>query len=70
MAKISKPTRKGTPPTIEDTKDNLNKTSNSKKVQLKFSVEESFKKEFQIYAIENDMNMSELLKVCFEKIKK
>jgi hypothetical protein len=70
MAKINKPTRKGTPPSIEDTKSNLDKSSNSKKVQLKFSVDESFKKEFQIYAIENGMNMSELLKVCFEEFKK
>lgn len=66
MAKISKPSRKGSPPPEFEASTNLNRAPNEDLRPLNFKVKASFKREFKTYATANDMSMVQLLQDCFE----
>lgn len=73
MAKIGKPPRKGskgTPPPLEETKQNLKKPASNEKVQIHILSTPEWKKELQLFAIENDSNISDVLRTAFEEYKK
>ncbi len=57
--KIAKPT-KGAPPTDTDTSTNLQKASDSGKVQLPVQVTPDVRRSFKAYAAERDISMSDL----------
>ena len=69
MAKISKPSRKGTPPPEFEASTNLTRTPNEDLRPLNFKVKASFKREFKTYATANDMSMVDTLKEAFDLLK-
>ena len=72
MATIKPPKKakgKGTPPQIEETKNNLSKASANDYVGMKFSVSPELRKEYKTFALDNDMTMVEVLQRSFEMIK-
>ena len=71
MAKIKTkpPTRKGTPPPLEEASDNLTNIPTKSvgvKRDLNFKVDIEFKKRFKGYATNHDMSMTKLLINAFE----
>ena len=73
MAQIGKPPRKntkGSPPQLEETKQNLKKPASNEKVQIHILATPEWKKELQLFAIENDSNISDVLRNSFEEYKK
>jgi len=74
MASIGKPPRKkgskGTPPPIEATKENLQKPASNEKVQIHILATPEWKKDLQLFAVEHDSNISEVLRTAFELYKK
>lgn len=72
MVKIAKPTRKkgkGTAPKMEEAKNNLKKPASNEKSQINFLCTPEWKKELQLFGLENDMNITEVLKEGFELMK-
>jgi hypothetical protein len=70
MAKITKPNKKGVPPTSKDSSKNLDKIASNELVDLNFKVSPEFKKEFQIYSLQNDFKTYvSFLKTCFQYYK-
>ncbi len=72
MAKIQPPkkSKKGTPPPLEDTKNNLEKPASTDYVGMRFSTTPEFRKEYKTFALDNDMTMIEVLQKSFELLKK
>lgn len=74
MAVIGKPPRKkgskGTPPPIQETKANLQKPASNEKVQIHILASPEWKKELQLFAVEHDSNISEVLRTAFEEYKR
>jgi hypothetical protein len=66
----SPPTKKGEPPTRDETRRNLSKPQPAKIVALNFRVPAEFKKEFKIASATNGITQSELLQQAFEEWKK
>ncbi len=72
MATIKPPKKakgKGTPPQLEETKNNLAKVAANDYVGLRFSVSPEFRKEYKTFALDNDMTMVEVLQKSFELLK-
>jgi hypothetical protein len=71
MANISPPKRskKGPPPSIEQTTDNLEKPEPTSLKPLNFKVSASFHREFKSYAVQHGMSMLDLLREGFEAVK-
>lgn len=72
MPNIQKPKAKRNPKG-EPPKDNpalpLTKRPSNQPVPLNFTVENQFRREFKMYAVQNDMPMVDLLKLSFEALK-
>jgi hypothetical protein len=64
------PTKKGEPPTRNETRRNLSKPQPAKIVALNFRVPAELKKEFKIASATNGITQSELLKQAFDEWKK
>ncbi|PPK83923.1 hypothetical protein CLV84_4295 [Neolewinella xylanilytica] len=72
MADIKKPARrgkKGTPPKMDETSQNLAKPSTTEQAPLNFKVDAEFKKQYKLYALEHGISMVDLLKASFEAYK-
>lgn len=57
------------PPAEEQASQNLHKHNTGAIVQLKFDLDQEFKKELKLYAAEHDMTMKELLERSFNYYK-
>ena len=67
----NKKSKLGTPPQIGEPKiANLNKHPSCKLVPMNFYVPADFKREYKIYAAEQDMNMVDVLKSSFDLYKR
>jgi hypothetical protein len=71
MAQISPPKRskKGPPPSIEQTVGNLEKPEPSSLKPLNFKVPAAFHREFKSYAVQHGISMLDLLREGFEAVK-
>lgn len=63
----SKTSRKGEPPALADTRENLKKPELAKIVPLNFRVPSEFKRDFKVAAAMNNITQSELLQQAFEE---
>ena len=64
-----RPKYKNPPPKADPPKSVLTKDPSGKPVPLNFTVENEFRREFKMYAVQNDMPMVDLLKLSFETYK-
>lgn len=72
MAEIPKKPKKsgkGAPPPSVETKGNLTSPGDGELVNLSFKVAPEFRKEFRIFAAENDLSHVDLLKESFKAFK-
>lgn len=72
MAEIPKKPKKngkGAPPPPVETKGNLTNPGDGELVNLSFKVSPEFRKEFRIFAAENDLSHVDLLKDSFREYK-
>lgn len=57
---LKKPAGKGTPPAPAETRHNLSKPASGAKVPLQLKIDPELKREYNVYAVEHDIDMSEL----------
>jgi hypothetical protein len=69
MARVPPPSRKGEPPLPDETAGNLDKQEPGTLSHLNFRVPKAFHKEFGIFALQHDMNQTELLYESFRLVK-
>ena len=70
MARVPPPTRKGTPPQLDDTLGNLDKPEPEDVSHLNFRVPKSFHREFAIFARMQDKSQTDVLYEAFALLKK
>ena len=68
MVKIPAPKGKGEPPAPTGTIGNLDKPESEELVSLNFRVPKQFRKDFKVFAAQNDMDGVEMLQEVFSRL--
>lgn len=66
IPKNLKRTGKGTPPAPAATHHNLSKPANGKKIPIQLNVPAEVRRDFLRYAVDHDLNLSDLFEAIFE----